>query len=368
MPVSFPIFHAAGPPRELGWAHGAQAADRIRGFIEYQAHVLGMSRGELRERALMFVPLFEQQCPHLLEEIHGLAEGADLPFADALIPQLRGELAHVSTSDAACTSFVVGPNGTSSGEILIGQTSDMDPELIDFAYVLHVAPVDRPRALMWTFGGMIGYHGINEHSVGHFANALGGGPTWKRALSHYPLKRRILEQESLDGVLALMRRMPVCSNGNYVLCDGRGNFADVELTTQGPEILRAGDTGFLAHANHFLCDRYACAEARARSLPDSPQRQSRIEELIRSKFGSITVGEMQAFLSDHQGHPTSICRHSHDGTASVAVAAHPMLGPRGCTVAALVAEPARGTLWISRGNPCCNAFVEYRLQAEASSE
>ena len=46
-----------------------------------------------------------------------------------------------------------------------------------------------------TFAGQLGYMGMNEHGVGHFANALGNA-AWQPGLSHYPLKRRCFEMFS----------------------------------------------------------------------------------------------------------------------------------------------------------------------------
>lgn len=350
---SYPIIHATGTARELGRLHGEQAAEKIRGFLDFLSASMSLSRDTLRTRALRFRPLFEKVCPHLLTEIEGLAEGAGVTVEDALVVQLRGELANVS--DGACTSYVISGKGTASGETLIGQTSDTPPELMEFGYVLHLEPDDRPELLMWTFGGMIGYHGVNRHGVAHFANALGGGPAWSFALSHYPLKRMILEQRTLDDVLTLMRRVRVCSNGNYVLCDGEGRILDVELTSAGPEVLNETRDGFFAHANHYLCSAHACPENYAHSLPDSFRRQDRVTSLISERFGSIDVADMKRILSDHDGHPSSICRHPHDGSD------HGMLDHRGVTVAAIIAEPAYGRLHISRGNPCENEFVTYAM-------
>ncbi|MEX2286851.1 MAG: C45 family peptidase [Planctomycetaceae bacterium] len=205
MPTSYPLYRAAGRPVELGRQHGEQAAEKIRGFLDYLAGQLKLSHESLRTRARRFVPLFETACPHLLEEIAGLADGAGVDFADALAVQLRGELGQAG--DGACTSFVIGRRGTADGDILIGQTSDNPAALMDYAYVLDLKPASGPQMLMWTFGGMIGYHGLNRWGVAHFANALGGGPAWKFALSHYPLKRMMLEKKSLAEILALMHQV-----------------------------------------------------------------------------------------------------------------------------------------------------------------
>jgi len=241
--------------------------------------------------------------------------------------------------------------------MLAGQNSDNPPELMDFGYVLRVKPTDgRPDFIMWTFGGMLGYFGVNRHGVSHFANSLGGGPKWNFALAHYSLKRMIFEQTSVPEVVQLMRDMPVCSNGNYMLCDGSGNYLDVELSSDGPKPIEdTNSAGFLVHANHYLCSEFACEEHHQHSLPDSFHRQGRMEGLISEKFGEITLDDVKNFLSDHGNDSLSICRHPYDGES------HPMLNNRGITVASIVVEPTRGKLHVSRGNPCENEYVEYSL-------
>ncbi|MCY2962876.1 MAG: C45 family autoproteolytic acyltransferase/hydrolase [Planctomycetota bacterium] len=352
MSAHYPLFEVQGSPRELGRQHGEQAAAQIAGYLEFLAESLKLSRESLRQRALRFQPLFETHCPELLEEVVGLAEGARLPLADGLVAQMRGELAQVT--DGACTTFAIGREGTNRPTTLIGQTSDNPPELERFGYVLKLKPTDKPAILMWTFGGMLGYHGMNEHGVAHFANALGGGPGWKFALSHYPLKRLILEQRSLEGVLRLMREFPVCSNGNYMLADGSGAILDVELTSCGP-FLPAGSERFIVHSNHFLCPEFAGDANWRHSLPDSFPRLDRMRELIAGKFDTLDIADVREFLADHAGHPVSICRHSHTGPNG------PMLGCDGKTVAAMIAEPERREFHVALGNPCENRFMTYSL-------
>ncbi len=352
MTQQYPFFEAQGEPRELGQQHGEQAAEQIRGYLDFLAESLQLSREQLRQRALRFQPLFEKVCPDLLTEAAGLAEGAKLTVPDALVAQMRGELAQIA--DGACTTFAIGSRGTATQKTFVGQTSDNPPELERFGYVLKLRPTNKPAVLMWTFGGMLGYHGINEHGVSHFANALGGGPAWKFALSHYPLKRLILEQTSLRGVLQLMREFPVCSNGNYMLADGSGAILDVELTSDGPFVPELQDR-FLVHSNHYLCSEFACDANFQLSLSDSFPRLDRMRTLIDEKFGAIELADVQRFLADHDGHPVSICRHSHKAPQG------PMLGPSGKTVAAIIAEPEQRRLHVTLGNPCENPFVTYSL-------
>jgi isopenicillin-N N-acyltransferase-like protein len=353
VPDAYPLYSACGAPRTLGRLHGEQARAQIRAFIENLGDTLKLPRGQLRERALRFLPLFERHCPQLVDEVHGLAAGAAIPLAEALAVQIRGELGHVPAG--GCTTFVIAGRGTASGQVLIGQNSDVEPELQDFAYVLRLQPEAKPAVLMWTFGGMLGYHGLNAAGVAHFANSLGGGPAWRMALPHYPVKRRMLEQRSLDDVLGLLGQMPVCSNGNYVLCDGAGHIADVELTTEGFAIHEDPPDGFIAHSNHFVCAPHASPAADAASVPDSFPRLARMRSLIAGRFGGITIEDLKRFLADHDGQPTSICRHPHAGPDHASVSA------RSRTAASLIAEPAAGRLHVARGNPCRNGYVTYQL-------
>lgn len=353
MQSRYPIFTAAGTPHDLGRQHGEQARELIRDFLAFLEQSLNLSRETLARRALAFRDLLQRHCPHLLEEVAGLAEGAAISFPEALALQLRGELAQVA--DGACTTFVIAPEGTACRETLIGQNSDTPAEIERLAYVLRLAPRDRPEILMWTFGGMLGYHGVNRLGVAHFANSLGGGPPWRFALSHYPLKRLMLECRSVAEVVSLLGRVPVCSNGNYVVCDGMGNILDVELTSAGPYVIDAGGAGFIAHSNHFLCAPHACPENFERSLADSFPRLERMRQLIRDKFGAITIDDVRSFLSDHSGRPVGICRHPHEGPGDA------VLPNTGKTVAALIAEPSHGRLHVARGNPCTTAFATYEF-------
>jgi hypothetical protein len=72
---------------------------------------------------------------------------------------------------------VIRSAGTSGREGLAGKNSDMEPAILTLRYMLHLRPVKKPEVLMWTFGGMIGYHGMNSAGVAEFDNALfGEGP------------------------------------------------------------------------------------------------------------------------------------------------------------------------------------------------
>jgi isopenicillin-N N-acyltransferase-like protein len=342
-PDEYPLYRTHGTHRELGRQHGEQAVREIRAHLEVMCAGQKLSREQLRRRAGRFAPVFDRNCPHLLEEIRGLAEGAGVTFEDALACNVRGEL-HSAPSEG-CTAYVIGRSGAAKRGIIAGQNSDMTTEYIPLSYVLHLKPVGKPEVLMWTFGGMIGYHGMNSAGVAHFENALGGGPRNQFGLPHYPAERMMLECERLEDAIEVLRKMPLASNANYVLCDGHGNITDVEATTAGAHVLPDEGKGFFAHTNHYVCPLYATQENFKRSWQDSFPRLERMDALIGSRYGSIEVDDVKEFLKDHSGYPTSICRHNGNSR----------------TVASMISEPAMRRMHVAVGNPCQHRFVTYSM-------
>jgi len=354
MPMDpFPIYRCHGDHRSLGRQHGEQAAEKIGAHLEFMAQSMNLSRETIRHRALQFRPLFEKHCGPLLPELKGLAEGARMSLADALAVNIRGALTR--TGDGGCTAFAIQASNTAEGSILVGQNSDMLPVMADLAYVLHLKPDDQPEMLMWTFGGMIGYHGLNSAGVAQFANDVGGGPAPRFAMPHYPLKRTMLECSRLDEMVERIRTTPVWISANYVLCDGHGAILDVEVTPDGFEVLDEQLPGAVVHANHFLHERLATDDNHRQSAADSFERQRRLESLIRPGLGQITLDNIQRYLRDQEGAPTAICRIAQTDDISVG------WERAGITVASIVAEPAQRRMHVAAGNSDNAPFVTYEM-------
>jgi isopenicillin-N N-acyltransferase-like protein len=342
-PAEYPLYKARGSHRELGRQHGEQASRQIRAHIDLLRARPKLPDQQFSRRVARFQTMFERYCPHLLEEMRGLAEGAGVTLEEAMACSIRGELATAPAE--GCTAYAIGRSGTASHEVVAGQNADLGSGMMPLAYLLHLQPRGKPDVLIWTFGGMLGYHGMNSAGVAHFSNALGGGPRSQFGMPEYVYERLMLECTSTGQVIDLLRKLPLASNENFVVCDQQGNIADVEATTAGLEILRDQDAGYLAHTNHFLCQRYATADNLKLSLPDSPSRQERINALIKSRFGSIEVDDVKRFLSDHSGYPTSICRH----------------GGGMQTVVSMISEPAARRMHVAFGNPCKHQYVTYSI-------
>jgi isopenicillin-N N-acyltransferase like protein len=295
-------------------------------------------------RAMLFLPSLDAFAPHLVEEVQGIADGARVSFAEVLLVNVRAEIMGIGNSDALCTAFAVGRSATASRTVLSGQNLDQHPANRDLLIMLKVTPDTGPPILMCTFGGLVGYPGINANGVSVFQNALSTSSWRRQAMPHYFLKRALLEQPDVTAAVRLFRSAEVCSSNNYVLTDGDGMLCDVEVTPDGSASLDVvGD--LLVHTNHFRDPALSERDLLLASLPDSALRAPRMHNLLDQQRGRITVDSLKSALADHTGAPAGICRHQENVV----------------TIASIIAEPEEGRLHVAAGNPCGTDFVTYTL-------
>jgi isopenicillin-N N-acyltransferase-like protein len=341
---TFPLIEVRGGAYELGRQHGEQAAPLIERYLLLIERITGKSRDTLCAGALCFLPRLMALDERLVQEVRGLADGAGITFAEALVCQVRGEAAFAAAAGEGCTAFALRGAATADGAVLAGQNQDMPPEFGEVSILLRVIPDDgRPRALMYTFAGQIGYFGMNSLGVANFANSVYDFQ-WQPGLAHYPLKRAAMQCETVDEVVELYREHPQCSAANTVLCDGRGAITSMESRPEGVALYAGDHPDAIVHTNHYLSAAFKHHETG--SLPDSFTRHARMTALVRERWGAITVETLKGFLADHAGDPAAICRHGERGMHSTS--GH-------------IAEPAKGLLHVRRGHGCLGTWETYHV-------
>jgi isopenicillin-N N-acyltransferase-like protein len=356
----FDLLKVHGSPRQIGLQVGEALRDKIPLAIDqifehelgyFEAMTVGpvpelpaMTRADVLQKTRAYLPHFQQYAPDMVQELHGIAEGARIDFEEALLLQIRGEIVYALTG--GCTSFALGASTTKDHAVVTGQNWDYAVDLdLGIVHLLHVTPDEGPRQLMLTFAGLTSYLGINSSGVSSFCNALPWA--WcSVGIPHYPLWWRVFRETGLAGVRSVMEQTKSVQAENHVFSDSSGSIANGELTPEGVAWL-PDEEGFFVHTNHYVSQRYRNRPDLPVYLADSPLRLERMRSLIRTKLGVLDVASMETFLSDHQGFPTSICRHEKL--------------PGFWTSASLVAVPQKGLMYVCAGNPCEGEFVEYQV-------
>ncbi len=205
----FPLIDLSGGPRERGRMHGKAAADRLKRGVKMYAESLlksGVDWKELERRAEAMVPLIDRFDPTYVEEMRGIAEGANEPFAAVVLMNARTEMVVAARKQQAakhfpdgCTAALALPEASSDGVLLHGQNWDWRSECAETGVVLRIRRDDGPDILTFTEAGGLARSGLNSAGIGLTANALECDRDYQRGPG-VPLpfiRRKVLEASHL---------------------------------------------------------------------------------------------------------------------------------------------------------------------------
>jgi isopenicillin-N N-acyltransferase like protein len=253
-----PQYSFSGTGWQLGFQHGAALRAQIQAFIGDDLQRLNQIRPQptsieaLAPTLKAYHEEIARQLPESVEEIEGLANGADISFDQALLLQLRREIAGYSRrSQGDCTTFA----RHSPEDIVVAQTVDLNGNLDTEAYVMRVTSAgrDRRELIMLTFTGLLGYLGMNDRGLAIGLNLVMGGD-WRAGVPGYLAIRHLLETAtSVQDCVDLLDNLRLASSRSLTICD-RNSAAVVEIF-EGQRRWTSGAE--LVHTNHFLDTQFS---------------------------------------------------------------------------------------------------------------
>lgn len=361
------VVSAAGSRFEIGYEHGSQARELVKGTLDWSLQQLatgGVDRREAIRRAQVLLPYVQRYAPELLEESAGIAEGAGLSLTDLVIINARYELLFLTGSEAPrpgvagaeCTLFGLSGRQTESGTPVIGQNVDLGAEARPLWILLDLQPPGAPRVLTITMAGMLAQEGINSAGLalcGSMVRSSGWGeglPTRKF------LRRRVLEQRSVREAIQTIKNAPKRASSHNLLLADANSVADVETTADEVRVLEVTERP-LAHTNHYLHAEFSSTNDNLGAyLENSRARLTRMQEMLDLIPRPLRLEALKAALADHAEEPDAVCRHAERDAW------------RGETNVAVIAEPAQRTLHVALGPPCTSPFFTYVLPEDSTAK
>jgi isopenicillin-N N-acyltransferase like protein len=359
-----PFVGVTGEPFEIGYQHGSVRAAALREFLDDDLARVGrlvpapVSLQQLGPDLADYSARIAAVAPRLSQEIDGLASGAGIARELAVLLQVRREIIGyqrvpargsrgrpVSPGAAGdCTTYAslsAGPGG----DPVLAQTVDLNGNLDDQITVLDVGLAGSGRrALLLSFGGLLGYLGVNSDGLAIGLNLVLGGH-WHPGLPPYLAIRHLLDHAgSVTDALTLLRSLPLASSRSLTLCDTRTALT-VEILG---DTLRVMEGDQLVHTNHFMHPDLASQDelnvfARNSSLLRHQAAAARLGSLSESAEGA-GVEEHFALLSQ----PPVCVADTGDIRKEK-------------TVAAVVLLPAQRELHLRPGDPSASTTQVFRL-------
>jgi hypothetical protein len=192
-----PVLDLSGSPYEVGLQYGVLLRPEIQSmYAEYQKLLDQLTGGGLRRfffRLSLDGKLRDMRSalpPGFEDEVHGIADGAGIPFSDYLFFAMTPELLF----DAACTSMVV----KEGNQLVHGRTFDFPrPANLVWRYpvIARVAIEGKIPYVTFGFAGLPGvYTGVNERGISASVNTA----TFTRHASAKVIPVGFLVKEALE--------------------------------------------------------------------------------------------------------------------------------------------------------------------------
>jgi hypothetical protein len=338
-------YRFSGSAHQIGALHGKALNREIRAEADPALRQL-CAAWKLSDSATLakvvsrYEGVFRELVPMSIEEMKGIAEGAELLYPYAFFAGIRDLL----PTAEGCTAVVCPASTTNSGKPIIGQTKDTSSPLN--RYNLVFSKYDSGfRAISLAYPGWIGNICLTSHGVSWTGNSLYAPPAQGKLYPASLLKRLFYECRSVREALDKARGLRF-GNGCFCAADRTGTAVCMEWVGGECDLIQI-DRRY-GHANNIL-GSLRKRETHLSSNANSLLRQARIDSLLRAQKQPAKAPDFETWFTDHQHHPRSICRHTNTEDPDV-------------TTAAFIADLAALEFRVAVGNPCETQFAVHRLE------
>jgi isopenicillin-N N-acyltransferase like protein len=318
-----------GSPHERGVTHGRTLKQQIHRFIRIWKAELAR---EYKMDSDIFIKRFAQNTnyvsamkrwtPDLLEEIHGIAEGAGLDFDTTLVLQLIDEywVNGEAVAREHCSSLGFSKRGKQPA--CVAQNLDVESFRDGFQIILHIKHPDSGlESFVLSHAGLIGANGMNNRALGICCNTLAQLSNCRDGLPVACVIRGVLQQETEEAALAFLHRIKHASGQNYII-GGPANVYDLECSATKVSRFKVKEHDDVVwHTNHSLVNDDYNAKYRA-ALAKQPKSQgagnsvTRLECLARRLTKQSTgsrIDLIKETLASKDSPTNPVCRSRGKG-------------------------------------------------------
>jgi isopenicillin-N N-acyltransferase like protein len=342
--VSIQVVRTSGGPRERGRAVGSALAEPIGRSLDFYRAFLerrGVTIDALPAMLAPYRTTAESALPDLVEEIEGMAEGADVPLVELMATNCWEELEwelELSPTPDRCTAFAAtGPQGTILGHNEQWYAGDAGNVAVVVERPDAEVPFASPTVVTCLRAVGMNAAGLAAGVMSVSAEDDGQG------VPRVPVSRLVLEGRDPDDAVSRATIAGRSGGYAYLLASAGGEIRVLETSATAHAVLE----GVGGHTNHYLDESLA---ARGDISEGSKARMARLEDLLADRRPETPEDAMQ-ILRDHDSSPQAICVHPD-----------PAEGDEGTGVLfSMVCHLESRRMWVSLGNPCEAPYEEIDL-------
>jgi len=338
------VVECSGKPREVGQQTGEALRDEIRCCLEMWSRV---EENEWAKRLPIYVEVMRKDLPDVLDEMQGMAEGADVAPEEIYLlnfPKYPDELG----MGEGCTNvvFAAGPDGP-----IWGKNNDGGPpgkQLPVSARVIR--PAKGIPVVEFPFCGMVGVgDGMNAEGVALGHSSVGS--MFQRSDRHLPIRpwshHALQHCRTAAELVEVMASRPLRGKGySYVCVDRNGSMCSIEAPCPLLQVRHSENPRGAFCVNCYLLPALAQADRRnAQGKDDALRRKAFIEKELEKDLPT-GLERMKSMLRSH-GEPASLCRHGGKDSSH--------------TEYSVIGLPGQNRVLFYHGNPCRGEYEEIRM-------
>lgn len=356
-PIPPPLIRIHGSHMEMGRQIGEAIAlqvrhslENARNLIDGTYEVLELTWDGALIQARKYIPFAQERYPQYVEELLGIAEGADVSFDDLCVLIAMEAVTMDALHLTKCTSFAVNGERTADGHVLAAHNEDWLPEDEPDVCIIHATPDDEPPFLAMTYGGLLPNIGFNASGIAQCCDSVYPNDS-RIGIPRVIASRAVLGSRTIADAIRHMLIPHRAAGYNHLLAHESGELYNVEVSAKRFAILYSEDD-YLVHTNHYLDPVMQAIEYESDELIGTRVRYFRALRLLK-RNPQHTVKSLQSIQRDHINFPSSICNHVDEESDPL---------DREKTINALVIDLTAKTMHISWGNPCENPYHTFHLE------
>ena len=303
--------------KQRGQAYGEAARERVEAILAAYREIFHRITCETWQQTVIrgapFILKAKAFAPDLVEEIQGIAEGANREFEDVFLLNARSEiLFNPEVLTPECTSIAALPEVTKNDDMLLAQNWDWYKEVLNCQVILKIGRrEEKPSMVTFTEAGQLAKIGMNAAGIGLVVNNL---------ISDQPrvgvpwifLTRRILESSHLAQALGYVLNTPRAHSINFLIGFADGEAVNLETSPVEEHVLWP-ENGICVHTNHYLVPGKNFRDLKSLRNPylSTYLRCRRAQKGMIELMGGIDVDAIQNILKDHMDKPFSVCIHQN---------------------------------------------------------
>lgn len=327
-----------GTPWDIGVNHGGTLrAEIAQAYRDWNIENISQHQ-EAQEKAGRMRKYLEDNLPALVEEMYGIAEGADIPFENIFWLTCFNAMGFVL---GECSAMAV---RGADGRVVVGKTHDIG--VVEQRYVLVHKILEQdaiPRINIGSVGSVWSCGGVNAGGIAFGTTSAPRVPKQdgRGMPQHISGFHALKHCKTVDEVIDEMSKTPFAGKGlNMVFGDAQGGAVAIEKVRTFQSVEKMSD-GPIFRTNHYLDPKMEEAvSVEANSSENSRQRYERLSEILMPGRFDDAVAKLKAVVSDTT-EPGAICR------------AH--------TLSAWVLDAKDCVAWICPTNPEPKGFVRFGI-------